>query len=311
MITALGGGVGAAKFLKGLYPLIRSEELTVVVNTGDDIDIYGVRVSPDIDTIVYRLSDRIDTKKGWGIKGDTYNCLEMLSSMGVETWFRLGDRDFAVQFFKSALRGKGLTETDITGELCARFDLDNINIMPMSDQRVETWIETEDETLHFQEYYIRSKMEPAVRGVIFKGADSAEPAPGVAEAILESEIIIICPSNPIISIGPIIEIAGIRDALIRTNAHIVAISPLIGGRPLKGPADRLMKGLGMEVSSTQIARIYSDFLDTMVIHETDSGEKDSIKNAGISTLVTDTLMTDDRKSERLSRTVLGHLRHTY
>lgn len=307
MITALAGGVGAAKFLKGLSSCLNPEDLRIIVNTGDDIDMYGLRVSPDIDTVIYRLSDRIDRNKGWGLENDTFNCLDILSELGYETWFRLGDRDFAVQLFKKNLGENGITLSGITRALCARFNLDDSMILPMSDQRVESWIETDIGSLHFQEYYIKYSMTPAVRNVVFKGAMDARPAPGVIDSIMDSDLVILCPSNPIISIGPILEIEGIYQALLNTNARIVSISPLIGGKPLKGPADRLMKGLGMEVSSTQIAKIYKEFLDVMVIDNTDENECKVIEELGMVSLTTDTVMNNQEKSERLSRKILDFL----
>lgn len=307
MITALGGGVGAAKFLKGLSAVLPPEELNIIVNTGDDIDIYGFRISPDIDTVLYRLSDKIDRSKGWGLEDDTFRCLETLSDLGHETWFGLGDKDFAVQVFKQDLRKQGLTVSEITNRLAGKLGLHDLKILPMSDDPVETWIDTDRGLIHFQEYYIRYSMSPKVRSIVFRGASGASPAPNVIESIIGSDIIIICPSNPVISIGPILEINGIRKALIDTRASTVAVSPLIGGRPLKGPADRLMKGLGMEVSSKQIAKIYSDFLDVMVIDETDAEEKAGIEETGIKTLTADTVMSSDDKSENLSRIILRYL----
>lgn len=307
MITALGGGVGAAKFLKGLSAVLQPGELNIIVNTGDDIDIYGFRVSPDIDTVIYRLSDMIDQKKGWGIKDDTYNCLDTLSGLGYQTWFRLGDKDFAVQMYKKDLRERGIPDSEITLNLASKLNIKGVTILPMSDDPVETWIKTDEDILHFQEYYIKHSMTPPVIDVIFKGANNARPAPGVLESVMRSDIVLICPSNPIISIGPILEVKGIKKALMETEAKIAAISPLIGGRPLKGPADRLMRGLGMEVSSTQIARIYNDFLDVMIIDNTDKEEQEKIRELGIETIKTDTVMSNDRKSEQLSKIVLNYL----
>ncbi len=304
MITALGGGVGAAKFLKGLYAVVQPGELNIIVNTADDIDIYGFRVSPDIDTVIYRLSDRIDQKKGWGLRDDTYNCLDTLSELGYQTWFGLGDKDFAVQIYKQRLREQGIPDSGITERLASRFNIKGVTILPMSDDHVETWIKTDEEIVHFQEYYIKLSMSPPVRDVVFKGISEARPAPGVVESIMQSDIVLICPSNPIISIGPILEVEGVKQALIETDASIAAVSPLIGGRPIKGPADRLMRGLGMEVSSAQIAGIYKEFLDVMIIDKTDKGEQDNIQKLGIKTVNTDTIMSNDSKSEQLSTFIL-------
>ncbi len=307
MITALGGGVGAAKFLNGLTKLVPNEELTLIINTADDIELYGFNISPDIDTIIYRLSGNIDTDKGWGLKGDSLNVLNSLSSFGIETWFGLGDRDFATQVFKKELALNGKSKTEITNLTASSFGLGNLNILPMSDQSVETWIETNEGEMHFQEYYIKRRMEPEVTGLNLRGIEDAKPSPGVLNALANSDLIIICPSNPIISIGPILEVKGIREAVVNSPAKVIAISPLIGGKPLKGPADKLMRGLGLEASSSEIAKLYKDFLDVMVLDDSDGGEVETINSLEIITFVTDTIMTDDEKSETLSRRILDFL----
>lgn len=304
MITALGGGVGAAKFLKGLSQIIPPESLSIVVNTGDDIDFYGLRISPDIDTIIYRLSNQIDKKKGWGVKNDTFNCLKSFAILGFETWFQIGDKDFATHIYKSILSEEGLTLTEITKKISEKFGISDINILPMTNESVETWIETDIGEIHFQEYYIKHRMEPEVIGINIKGIEDAKPAPAVIESINEAELIIICPSNPIISIGPILGIKGIKEALIESKAKKIAVSPLIGGKPLKGPADKLMKGLGLEASSTEIAKLYKDFLNIMVLDQSDSDEAKDIEELGIQTLVTDIIISDDFKSMQLSKTIL-------
>ncbi len=304
MITALGGGSGAAKFLKGLVEIIPPGELTVVVNTADDMDIYGMRVSPDIDTIIYRLSGNINEKKGWGLRDDTFEFLAAAGRFGFPDWFGLGDRDIATQVFRKNLHDSGSTLSESTAEIARKFSLEKVRVLPMSDDRVETWIKTEDGEMHFQEYYIKHAMKPEVVGVDIKGAKEASAAPFVLKSIEEADLIIICPSNPIISIGPILEIEGIRKKLAEAAGLKIAVSPLIGGKPFKGPADKLMRGLGMEVSSTQVARLYADFLDALVINDSDSTEASEIENLGISVLVTDTVIPDEQSSKRLSRAIL-------
>ncbi|MGH7885653.1 MAG: 2-phospho-L-lactate transferase CofD family protein, partial [Thermodesulfobacteriota bacterium] len=215
MITALGGGVGAAKFLAGLTELPTSTKLNVIINTGDDIDIYGLRVSPDIDTVIYRLSGKIDSKKGWGLSGDSFNFLKALSDLGVETWFNIGDKDLATHLFKMSLRRAGFDLNQITKITAEKFGLKSVNVIPMTNDHVETWINTEEGKMHFQEYYIKNRMEPLVKGVELRGKEHALPAPGVIDSIRDAEYIIICPSNPIISIGPILEIKGIRNEIIQ------------------------------------------------------------------------------------------------
>ncbi len=305
MITALGGGVGAAKFLEGLCSVIGDEQLNVIVNTGDDICLNGLNISPDIDTVIYRLSGVIDKNKGWGLDGDTFNSLNSLERFGLDTWFNIGDKDIATHIYRTYLRGKGHTPTEITSKISEAFNIpQNIKIIPMTDQDVETWIQTNEGEMHFQEYLVKRRMVPQVCRVTIRGINHASPAPGVIDLIKNARAVIVCPSNPIISIGPIVQVRGVRDALKDTQAKVVAISPLVGGMPLKGPADRLMRGLGLEVSSAQIARLYSDFLDTMVIDIEDRHENQKIADLGLKTLVVDTVMSDSKKAATLASSVL-------
>ncbi|MEX0999112.1 MAG: 2-phospho-L-lactate transferase [Thermodesulfobacteriota bacterium] len=305
MITALGGGVGAAKFLEGLCSVIGDEQLNVIVNTGDDICLNGLNISPDIDTVIYRLSGVIDKNKGWGLDGDTFNSLNSLERFGLDTWFNIGDKDIATHIYRTYLRGKGHTPTEITSKISEAFNIpQNIKIIPMTDQDVETWIQTNEGEMHFQEYLVKRRMVPQVCRVTIRGINHASPAPGVIDSIMNARAVIVCPSNPIISIGPIVQVRGVRDALKKTQARIIAISPLVGGMPLKGPADRLMRGLGLEVSSAQIARLYSDFLDTMVIDVEDGHENQEIADLGLKTLVVDTVMSDSKKAATLASSVL-------
>lgn len=305
MITTLGGGVGAAKFLEGLSSVIESEPLNVIVNTGDDICLNGLYISPDVDTIIYRLSGVIDKKKGWGLQGDTFNSLKALERFGLHTWFNIGDKDIATHIYRTHLRGKGFSATEITSKIAEAFELPrNLKIMPMTDRDVETWIQTSEGEMHFQEYLVKRRMKPEVCRVTIRNIDHASPSPGVIDSIEKARAIIICPSNPIISIGPILQVKGVREALKATQAEIIAISPLVGGVPLKGPADRLMKGLGLEVSSAQVARLYSDFIDTMVIDVEDAHENQAIRDMGLKTLVVDTVMSDKKKSAILASSIL-------
>jgi len=307
MITALGGGSGAAKFLKGLTGVIPPSELTVIVNTADDMDLYGMRVSPDIDTIIYRLSGNIDEKKGWGLRGDTFEVLGAAARFGFPTWFGLGDRDLATHLFRKAVIDAGGTLSESTARIAQRFGLGEMRILPMSDDWVETWIETDEGEMHFQEYYIKHAMRPGVTGVNIKGAGEAAPAPGVLDSIDGADMVIICPSNPIISIGPILEVGGVMERLVGAPGLKVAVSPLMRGKPLKGPADKLMRGLGMEASSTQVARLYADFLDVLVIDRSDAAEAASIKLLGVKVFVTDTVIPDEQSSMRLSREILDFM----
>lgn len=304
MITALGGGVGAAKFLKGLSQILKREPLTVIVNTGDDIQLSGLKISPDVDTIIYWLSGVVDRGKGWGISGDSLHYLGALRRFGVKTWFNIGDRDLATHIYRTHLRNSGISPSEIASRIAKAFGINDIKILPMTDDDVETWIITDEGEMHFQEYLIKKRMNPSVKEISIRGIERAKPAPGVIQAIEEASGVIICPSNPIISIGPILEVQGIREALQRTRTKVVAISPLVGGAPLKGPADRLMRGLGLEVSSTQVAKLYGDFLDEIVIDERDAFEVDSIRSIGIEPVVADTIMSNDEKARSLGETVL-------
>ncbi len=304
MITALGGGVGAAKFLRGLSKVIKDESLTVIVNTGDDISISGLRISPDIDIVIYWLSNIVDRKKGWGIRGDTFSCLEAMTKFGLEDWFSLGDMDIATHIFRTYLKGKGFKPSEITLRIAKALDVGDIKILPMTDEDVETWILTDEGEMHFQEYLVKKQMNPTVKSVYIRGIEKARPAPGVIDAIEQSRLIIICPSNPIISIGPILKIIRTREALQKTRARIIAISPLVSGKPLKGPADKLMKGTGLEVSSTQVAKLYRDFIDGIVIDEKDALEAAAIRQLGIEPFVLDTIMNEDEKAEQVAKQVL-------
>lgn len=308
MITALGGGVGAAKFLEGLSSVIGNESLNVIVNTGDDINLYGLDISPDVDTVIYRLSGHIDETKGWGISNDTFHSLKALERFGEEAWFNIGDKDFATHIYRTYLKKSGLTSTEITSRLAKAYGVrESIKILPMTDENVETWIVTDEGEMHFQEYLVKMRMKPEVIKVIVKNIERAKPAPGVISSIENSRGIILCPSNPIISIGTILNVEGIKKALTTTQAKVVAISPLIKGAPLKGPADRLMRGIGLEVSSAQVARLYRDFLDIMVIDTKDSPEAAVILDMAIEPVVVDTLMSNPAKAASLASTVLGQL----
>ncbi len=301
--------MGAGKFLKGLsYEVERrhpAEKLSVIVNSADDIKLFGLHISPDIDTIIYWLSGVVDKKKGWGIEGDTFNFIDAVSALGEEIWFGIGDRDLATHLTRTVMRKRGLSPSEVTRELSRRMGTaEKAEIMPMTDSDVETWVRTDSGEMHFQEYYVRRRMKPEVFAISFRGIESAVAAPGVVESIEAAEKIVLCPSNPVISIGPILEVPGVRDALRRAKGRIAAVSPLIGGKPLKGPADRLMKAIGLEVSSVQIAKMYSDFLNLMVIDRSDACEAGEISALGIETLVTDTVISSPERAAALAREVL-------
>jgi LPPG:FO 2-phospho-L-lactate transferase len=304
MIVVLAGGVGAARFLQGLVQVVPQENLTVVVNTGDDRDFYGLHVSPDLDIVMYTLSGVVDETHGWGIRNDTYNTMQQLTSYGNEDWFMLGDRDLATHIHRTNLLHQGKSLSEITDELCKQFGL-ALHILPMSDQDVTTHIQTPAGLLHFQEYMVKRRCTDVVQDVVFVGASESRPAPGVLDAIKDAEAILIAPSNPIVSIGSILAIPGIHDALHETSGMIVAISPIVGGAPIKGPADKLMQGLKMEVSPVGVARCYRDFLDVMVIDQLDEHLLGAIEDLGIPAVATNTIMSDGAAKKALAQKVLG------
>jgi LPPG:FO 2-phospho-L-lactate transferase len=303
MITALAGGVGAARFLTGLVKLVNEKDLSIIVNTGDDIEMFGLHISPDIDIVAYTLAGIVDEEKGWGVRGDTFHCLETLRKFNREVWFNLGDKDLATHVFRTNLLKNGLRLSEVTAQISHALGL-NVAILPMTDDKFETRIITEMGSVHFQEYLVKREAKDEVLGVEFLGADNANPAPSVIESIREAELAIICPSNPIVSIGTILAVKGVRDALRRTDAKRVAISPIIAGAPVKGPADKLLRGLGFEVSAYSVAKLYSDFLDTFILDAADSAEKDKIEKLGIEVKVTNTLMKNLEAKIALAKTVL-------
>jgi LPPG:FO 2-phospho-L-lactate transferase len=303
MITALAGGVGAARFLTGLIKLVNGKDLSIIVNTGDDIELFGLHISPDVDIVTYTLAGIVDEDKGWGIRGDTFHCLEALRNFNRETWFNLGDKDFATHILRTHLLKNGFKLSDVTAKISHALGLD-VAILPMTDDKFETRIVTEIASIHFQEYLVKREAKDEVLGVEFIGAESANPAPDVVESIRDSQLVVICPSNPIVSIGTILAVNGVRDAIRRTGAKKVAISPIIAGAPVKGPADKLLRGLGFEVSAYSVANLYSDFLDIFILDTADAAEKDRVEKLGIEVKVTKTIMKSLQDKIELARTVL-------
>lgn len=303
MIVVLAGGVGAARFLQGIVQIVPQEQITVIVNTGDDRDFYGLHVSPDSDIVMYTLAGMVDEKQGWGIRNDTYNTMQQLTSYGNEDWFMLGDRDLATHIHRSRLLREGKTLSEVSENLRERLGL-QLRILPMSDQPVSTHIQTPAGLLHFQEYMVKRHCADEVQDVLFVGSSVAKPAPGVLEAIKQASAILIAPSNPIVSIGSILAVPGIHDTLHEAQGMVVAVSPIVGGAPIKGPADKLMSGLGMDVSALGVARCYRDFLDVMVIDKQDAHLSAAIEDLGIPTMITNTIMRDDGTKATLAREVL-------
>jgi len=304
LIAVLAGGVGAARLLTGLTKLVREEDFTVIANTGDDIELFGLHISPDIDIVAYTLAGIVDEEKGWGIKGDTFHCLSMLGKHGQDTWFNLGDQDLATHIYRTSRLTQGIKLSQITIEICRSLGL-KIKMLPMTNDKFETHIKTSKGTIHFEEYFVKRQFRDEVLGVEFVGAENAKPAPGVLDALFEAQMVIVCPSNPIVSIGTILAVKGVRDALQRTRARVVGVSPIVGGVPIKGPADKLMRGLGIEVSAFGVAKLYSDFLDAFVIDSVDAGEKSRIEQLGIDVTLAKTVMKSLKDKVLLAKTALN------
>jgi LPPG:FO 2-phospho-L-lactate transferase len=302
-VTALAGGVGAARFLTGLAHHVKEEDLTVIVNTGDDIDLFGLHISPDVDIVTYTLAGIVDEEKGWGIKGDTFRCLDMLKTFGEAAWFNLGDRDLATHIYRTNQLRSGKTLAEVTAEISRSLGL-KTRILPMTNDRFETRVTTPSGSMHFEEYYVKTQCKEEVLGVEFVGAVAAQPSPGVLDAIIDSDLVIVCPSNPIVSIGTILAVQDVKDALKRTGSRVVAVSPIVAGSAIKGPADKMLRGLGCEVSAFAIAQLYSDFLDAIVIDSRDEAEKSRIEKLGVKVAVTNTLMKTLDDKVALAKAVL-------
>ena len=304
-IVTLCGGVGAARFLRGLVTRVDPADVVSIVNTGDDRIFYGVHVSPDLDIVIYTLSGRVDRARGYGLEGDRFDVIDALSGFGHESWFRLGDRDFATSLHRTLRLGDGAGLTEVTDEIREQFGL-TTRILPMSDDACPTIVELEgNRRVHFEEYLARDGAPDEVRGVDLSKARTARPAPGVLDALAAAETILLCPSNPVVSIGPILAVPGVRDAIEKSGAPVVAISPIVGGAPVKGPADRLMRGIGAEVSARGVAEFYRGLIDGFLIDERDADLAADIEAMGIRTRVLDTIMRDVSASANLAEAALA------
>jgi LPPG:FO 2-phospho-L-lactate transferase len=302
-VVTLGGGVGAGKFLEGLYEFRKEINLNLIINTSDDIDIYGVRVSPDVDTVIYWLSDNIDRKKGWGIKGDTLNLVNESSS----NWFNLGDLDFEYNKKKKVEIDKGMTLQENIKFRSKELGLSDVNILPMSNDKVETYILTSEGKMHFQKYLIKNKMLPEVLGIEFQNIANASPAHSLLELVKESDLIIFCPSNPLISIDPILEVKGIYDEIKMSDSKKVAISPIVNDKAFKGPILNLMKLKGLELSVLGVAEYYKTKADFLLIDNSDKHYEKRIKEFGLEPIVTNINMTSKDVSINISKIILDLL----
>jgi LPPG:FO 2-phospho-L-lactate transferase len=307
-LTALAGGVGGSKLLEGLVRAMPPEDISIIVNTGDDAEFFGVHVSPDIDIVTYTLAGIVNRDQGWGIAGDTFHCLEMMARYRGPQWFNLGDRDLATCLHRADQMRRGRTLSEITDEVRRALGVSS-RILPMTDAYTPTTVITAAGPLPFQEYFARHRTQIPITGLRFENIEAARPAPGVIEAIHEADAVIICPSNPLISIGPILAVPGIRDALKETRATVAAISPVVGGASLKGPTDRMLTQLGLKSSAAQVAKLYQDFLDVYIIDEKDSAAREEIAGPGLKVQVTQTVMSGPEEKLALAQATLTAVRY--
>lgn len=303
-IAALAGGVGGAKLAHGLALAYPAGSLSVIVNTADDFTRYGLHISPDVDTVTYTLAGLVNSDTGWGLAGDSFTALDMIRRYGHEAWFWLGDRDFATHILRTERLRAGDTITTVTARLAGALGVE-AKILPMCDEPIATLVQTPAGELDFQDYFVRRHHEDEVISVRFAGITNATLPAGVADALDRAEAIVVCPSNPIVSIGPILAVPGFRDRLRAAAAPRVAVSPIIGGQALKGPADRMLAAFGYEVSPVGVAALYRDFLDGIVIDAQDAALAGRIQDLGINVLVTDTIMRDAADRRRLAAKVLA------
>ena len=307
MITVLAGGVGASRFLQGLVQVMDPAEITVISNTGDDVEMFGLHVSPDTDIVIYALAGAVNPETGWGLAGDTFTVIDQLQRFGYERWFNLGDKDLAMAMHRTRLMREGVPMHKIVAGLVRDWGL-NLTVLPMSNEPIATTIFGPDGEVPFQDYMVRLRTDLEVKRIAFAGVESARPAPGVLEALRESEAVILAPSNPFVSIGPILAVPGLRAALESTRARRIAISPIIAGNVVKGPAAKMMLSLGHEVSVVGIAAVYRGLIDVMVIDDQDRDLAPRVRALGMECVVTETMMTSDARKAELARDVLAAIR---
>ncbi|HET9442303.1 MAG TPA: 2-phospho-L-lactate transferase [Acidimicrobiales bacterium] len=314
MLAVLAGGVGAARLLQGLVAVTDPAGITAVVNTGDDVVLHGLQVSPDLDTVTYSLAGAVSRDRGWGLEGETWQAMSALERFGPfappgsgagRAWFRLGDRDLGTHLYRTQRRAEGATLSRATAEIAAAWGV-GVRILPMSDDPVETRVTVAGEgEIGFQEYFVARRHAVAVEAVRFRGAEEARPAPGVLEALAQAERIVVAPSNPVVSIGPILAVPGIRPALAARRDDVVAVSPIVAGAALKGPADRLLRELGHEASVVGVARLYAPFAAALVIDHADAGLAGAVEAEGVRAVVTATVMSGPAEAAALAAAVTG------
>jgi LPPG:FO 2-phospho-L-lactate transferase len=298
-ITALAGGVGASKLLLGLYGVMDPQLLTIIVNTGDDIVLHGLKISPDLDIVTYTLAGVIDSAKGWGFRGETFHALKRLAVFGRANWFNLGDRDLATHVHRTAMLAEGKTLSQAADSIRTALGVKS-RILPMSDDPIPTIIDSNEGALHFQEYLVKRRAEPIVRGIRFVGVESARPAPGVLESIANADRILICPSNPLISIGPILGVPGVREQLQAHREKVFAVCPIVGGKSLKGPSDKMLAQLGHEPTALGVAKLYAPFTGTLVIDPADKSQSAAIVALGMKVAILPTVMKTLAQKRKLA-----------
>lgn len=303
-IVALSGGVGGARFLRGLVQATDPAGVTVIGNVGDDVEVLGMHVSPDLDSILYALAGVADDERGWGRADETWVAFEEASRLGGESWFHLGDRDLGLHLLRTERLAAGAPLSAVTAELASAFGVEAV-LLPATDDRLRTWIDTPDGSFPFQEWFVARRHRDDVDRVRFEGEDEARPAPGVIDAILQAELIVVCPSNPFISIWPILAVAEIRAAVERRRVPCVAISPLIGGRAIKGPADRMLERLAGGTDPGRVASCYADAIDVLFFDEADALFAPAVEDQGVRAIVTKTLMRDEAAATALAKAVLA------
>lgn len=296
--------MGAARFLRGLLAVVPPSSVTAIVNVADDTELHGLHISPDIDTVTYTLADAIDPVRGWGLQDETWHAMAMFERYGNPSWFNLGDKDLATHIVRTERLRAGQPLSEVTAHLARAWDLE-CTLLPVTDDRLRTFVATERGELSFQEYFVGRQHAVPITGVRFEGASSARPAPGVLDALADADHIVLAPSNPIVSIGPLLAVAGIRDALVQRRRRVVAVSPIIAGAALKGPADRMLTELGHEASVVGVARLYRDVAATLVVDDADAARAASVEAEGMACVVTGTVMSDAARSAALARSVLA------
>jgi LPPG:FO 2-phospho-L-lactate transferase len=307
VIAALAGGVGAARLLRGMIEVHPATEITAIVNTGDDTVLHGLHISPDLDTVMYTLADAINLDTGWGLAGETWRVMESLQKLGGLTWFNLGDQDLATHCYRTQRLSEGARLGEVTAELARSFGVD-VRLLPVSDDPLRTMLQLVDgPEVAFQEYFVHRQHSVAVASVRFDGAEATSPGPGVSEALDHADLIVVCPSNPVVSIGPLLAVRGIEDHLLRRRDRVVGVSPIIAGAALKGPADRLLQEMGFESSVVGVARWYAPWMSTLVIDEADAHLAPAVEAEGVRCVVAQTVMSSPERAASLSRTVLDVL----